>query len=169
MIFLFGIGVEEKTTLITFEIGGVDTGLIIDSGATVNVLDQRCWEQLKKEKIKVVDQNRKPKKKLFAYGNETPLTVVGSFVANIKVKESRVETTAEFFVIKEKGKALLGRKTAMELKVVRLGPECEAEQINSVDIRNLYPNCFEGLGKLKRFPVKTSNKQRCDTSRPSES
>lgn len=94
-----------------------------------------------------------PKKKLLAYGSEKPLTVMGSFVTDASVKEkSKAETTAGFFVIKERGKALLGRETAIELGVLRLGPE-KTETVNLVDVKRQYTKGFEGLGKLKHFQL----------------
>ena len=47
-------------------IGGVPEEMIIDSGASVNVISQASWEQLKKCHIKCVSQQNT--KKLYAYG-----------------------------------------------------------------------------------------------------
>lgn len=45
--FLFGVNAYGTNTALHLEIGGVATNFIIDSGATVHVLDQECWKTLK--------------------------------------------------------------------------------------------------------------------------
>jgi hypothetical protein len=45
-------------------------------------------------------------KKLYAYGSDKPLTVAGSFIADVRVKDKCV--SAEFFVVEEEGQTLLG-------------------------------------------------------------
>ena len=62
-------------------IGGVPEEMIIDSGASVNVISQASWEQLKKCHIKcVLQQNTK---RLYAYRAVSPLEVIGTFTADI--------------------------------------------------------------------------------------
>src|SRR6218665_2080652 len=57
-----------------------------------------------------------------------------------------------FFVIEGKGKSLLGRNTAEQLGVLRVG---FVRGINTgQDILAEYPECFEGIGKLKGFKAK---------------
>ena len=62
------------------------------------------------------------------------------------------ETTAEFSVICNEVRSIMGRKTATELQVPRLGP-----QINAVSTRNIvdkYKACFGGVGKMTDYQVK---------------
>ena len=56
----------------------------MDSGATVNILSRDTWEKLKQRKVKVKTQNKKPNKKLYAYGSTQPVTLMGS-VTNVSV------------------------------------------------------------------------------------
>lgn len=65
--------VNEERIYVT--IGGVQSNMTIDSGAGVNVLDRKEWERLIKcrEKSKSYSTN----KKIFAYGNRTPLKTLG--------------------------------------------------------------------------------------------
>ena len=87
-------------------VGGVVVEMLIDSGASTNVIDKNLWSKLKQEKIKFV--SRKSNKKLYAYGSTQPLNVLGTFSALVRVKGK--ETEAEFVVINGKGVALLERK-----------------------------------------------------------
>lgn len=47
-------------------VGGIPVKTIIDSGTSVNVIDQTPWKALKKQKIQCV--SRKNTKKLYSYG-----------------------------------------------------------------------------------------------------
>ena len=55
---------------------------------------------------------------------------------------------AEFVVIDGSGRPILGRDTAIELKVLRVGPE-----VNTVTEME-YPGLFRGVGKLKDYQAK---------------
>lgn len=63
---------------------------------------------------------------------------------------------AEFFVLEEKGKSLLSKTTAIELGILRLGPEEPGRITHSVrveDLNELYPKLFSGLGQLKHVQL----------------
>ena len=98
-------------------IGGIPVDMLVDSGASTNVIDKNLWTKLKQEKIECV--SKKSNKKLYPYGSKQPLEVLGTFSALKKVGETEVE--AEFVVIDGEGEALLGRETAVQLGVLQLG------------------------------------------------
>ena len=104
------------TGKVAVSVGGVPLEMVIDSGASKNVIDKCLWENLKKKHIKCT--SKRTTKKLYAYGSTTPLTVIRTFTANVNVAGKYV--TTEFTVIEGKGEPLLGRKTAMELGVLKL-------------------------------------------------
>lgn len=85
------------------KVGGVLIPVVIDSGASVNVIDREMWERFKSKKIKC--QSKIAHKKVYSYGNTKPLTVAGTFVTDAKAGERAVE--AEFIVAEEKGKDCL--------------------------------------------------------------
>ena len=81
---------------------------------------------------------------------------MGSFTTDVELctGSTSKKIVAEFFVLEEKGKSLLSRNTAIELGVLRLGP-VEPDTINQVEnLKEKYPKCFGGLGKLKDFQLK---------------
>lgn len=139
-----------KQPTINVNLGGVKTEMIIDSGASCNVIDKVMWEWLKTNKIKC--ESRKTDKHLYSYGSDTPMKVIGSFCALIEVGKEALK--AEFIVVEEKGQALLGRDTAIKLKVLKLGTDVQINVVNEGnDIFVKYSDCFEGLGKLKNFTL----------------
>ena len=76
---------------------------------------------------------------------------MGTFSALTKVTESEVQ--AEFVVIDGEGEALLGRETALQLGVLKLGAPVYTVQSKEV-IMSDYKGVFDGVGKLKDYQVK---------------
>ena len=73
---------RQSSDLITLTVGGVAVPhVLIDSGATCNVMGQQTWEMLKLEGIKC--ESRKSARELFAYGGTEPLPTLGTFSADV--------------------------------------------------------------------------------------
>ena len=133
--------------------GGLTVTMIIDSGASCNVIGRNVWEYLKANKVACT--STKSSKKLYAYGSNQPLQVPGILTAKVSVGES-VLSGVEFVVIEKERHALFGRETAISLGVLKLGAH-----VNSLDgakgeasIFEKFPGCCELIGKLKDFQVK---------------
>ena len=79
------------------------------------------WEDLKEQKIKC--KSEKSDKKLYAYGSDMPLNVLGKFSCNVSLnaKGQSKCVQALFYVVKGNGQSLLGKFTAQELGVLKLG------------------------------------------------
>ena len=60
--------------------------------------------------------------KLFAYEQDKPIEVIGTFVSEIECEVNNKKCLGEFTVIKGVGKTLLGRSTAERLNVLGLDP-----------------------------------------------
>ena len=121
--------------------------VLIDSGASCNVIDQATWEVLKKKSIQ--GESKKSGKKLFAYGQRDPIEVIRTFVSEIVCEISGNSCVDEFTVVKGPGRPLLGKNTAEKLGVLRTTIGSDA------DIREKYREVFlRGAGKLKDFQLK---------------
>ena len=61
-------------------------------------------------------------------------------------------------MIRDRGKSLLGKKTAEQLTILRVGPEettyTVAEERRDSDIREEFADIFTGVGKLKDYKLK---------------
>lgn len=105
---------------------------LIDSGADVNVIGGRDWEQIKSDEsdIKMIDHQQG--RKLRSYATETPLSIHCAFRARVDVVHAaKPSVTADFIVVKEGRQSLLGRTTAGEMKLLQVGFEvnrCSAEK-----------------------------------------
>ena len=111
--YAFGVSDDSNASSdgkIPVKIGGLPVTMIIDSGASCNVIGRNVWQYLKTCRIKCVSS--KASKKLYSYGSNQPLQVAGTFTAEVCVGE-RVLSGVEFVVIENKGQALLGRETAI--------------------------------------------------------
>ncbi|KMQ85024.1 hypothetical protein RF55_16716 [Lasius niger] len=87
---------------------GVPLEVVVDSGASCNVIDEDTWKMCKIKNIKC--DSRKTNKEIFAYAQNSKLELIGEFTSKTKV--GRKEVMADFIVIKGKGKALIGYETA---------------------------------------------------------
>jgi hypothetical protein len=74
-------------------------------------------------------------------------------------------------VIEGTGKPLLGKKTAIQLNVLKIGPQpVISEGVNSVEDDNTfrdrmmktYSECFKGIGKLKDRQLEVNLDLTCD-------
>ena len=133
--------------MITVQVGGVDLKMLIDSGANSNVVDEGTWEQLKAKGVKCESQAASPDKTLYPYASNQPLPVKGSFKCTVAVCDR--STRVEFLVIKGRGMSLLGKVTATELGVLKVGINIAVVTTKAHDLKLQYPEVFEGVGKLK--------------------
>ena len=105
----------NESGVVDLKVGGVAiTSILIDSGATCNIVDKATWEMLKKNGVKCV--SRRTNKKLFTYGQEKPIDALGTFVAEIECENNDRKCEGEFTVIKGTGETLLGRRTVPSQK-----------------------------------------------------
>ena len=128
--------------------------VLIDSGASCNVIDQTTWEVLKKKSVQY--ESKKSSKKLFTYGQKDPIEMIGTFVSEIVCEISGNNCVDRFTVVKGPGRPLLGKNTAEKLGMLRVGPDvCSLTAEGSdADIREKYIEVFTGVGKLKDFQLK---------------
>ncbi|XP_053691045.1 uncharacterized protein K02A2.6-like [Sabethes cyaneus] len=111
---------NKYNTKVNCLVGGVSLEWMIDSGASVNVIGEDTWKQLKQKGCKVSYISNETRKKLMAYGNNK-LDVKGVFKADISVGSTTVHR--EIYVVKGSGANLLGRVTSMDLGVLRIQTE----------------------------------------------
>ena len=117
--YAFSIGTNRKgllnsSAVVDLVVGGVVVKkVLIDSGASCNIVDKQTWEGLKKQGIQC--ESRKESRKLYPYGSTKPLETLGVFKSKIQCGCEEIE--AEFIVIAGKGRTLLGREAAVQLGV----------------------------------------------------
>ena len=65
--------------------GGVDMQILVDSGATKNIVDVTTWEWLKQNRIICESKVEQRHKKLYSYASTTPLQVKCTFSTAVKI------------------------------------------------------------------------------------
>ena len=85
--------------------------MIVDSGATVNIVDHETWERLEVNRIRC--KSEKTNKRLYAYGSVHPLDLRGKFTTNVSVcgpqSEQRGRKGTQSFDNQRSGRSLAGR------------------------------------------------------------
>ena len=149
--YAFTVTGEENSDMITIQVGGVDLKMLIDSGANSNIIDGETWKQLKAKGVRCESQTSPPGKKLYPYASNQPLPVKGSFKCTVGVCDRSAR--AEFLVIEGRGVSLLGKTTATELGVLKIGVDVAMVTVKADNLKQHYPEVFEGVGKLKNKQI----------------
>ncbi|XP_055615582.1 uncharacterized protein K02A2.6-like [Toxorhynchites rutilus septentrionalis] len=131
----------NESNVLTCGIGGVDVDMLIDSGADANLISNVAWSKLKEERVKLISSTKGSTRILKAYGNNDPLKILGTFVAEIEVGEKKMQ--AEFLVVEGGQRCLLGDTTAKSLGILKVGLN-----INQVDDA---PLPFSTIKDVKAF------------------
>ena len=107
---------------------------MIDTGASINVMDENAFSKLQSHNKRNQVKLRKPKTKIYAYGSTTPLPVLGTFTT---VVESRRRVTfAMFYVVQAANGSLLSCATAQELDLIRLNVSSINTKVNNLPSKN---------------------------------
>ncbi|KAL8584615.1 hypothetical protein ACOMHN_002344 [Nucella lapillus] len=136
---------EDSLTLI---IEDEPVRMIIDSGASCNVINTATATKLKRQGLEFEKCHRV----IHPYRSK-PIIAKQSLTAEIKVA-GRKPTTAEFLVIQGNQPPILGKQTATTLGVLHIGPDIPVK-VNHIQQSDLdrYPGITEGIGKLKNMNV----------------
>ena len=144
---------ESNTLPLMIENELVD--VIIDSGATCNLMSEQVFDKVSQGKLELLNTDRK----VYAYASQEPLMLSGKCMLNIGVPHTQTSFKTEFFVMLGYADTLLGRSSSEELGVLKVGVSVNAcESRNSTDkkaaLKTKYAKVFTGLGKLKKFQLK---------------
>ena len=112
------------------KINNVNFPFMIDTGASINVIDENAFSKLQSHTVRHKVKLKQPKTKIYAYGSTTPLNALGTFTT---VVESRRRITfAMFYVLKAGNGSLLSCKTAQELDIIRLNVSSIDTKVNKL-------------------------------------
>jgi hypothetical protein len=112
--YVYAVSQETRyKTHATVKINAQDVLFLVDTGATVDIIDSTTYAKLKRKSAL-----RKSSTKIYAYGFQTPLLLNGQFHATLESKKRY--TVSQIYVIDGTGGNLLGAKTAQDLALVQL-------------------------------------------------
>lgn len=113
---LYAYAVDNKTspkTRTTVCVNSVNIDFIVDTGATVDVIDSKTYDRLK-SRVEL----SKSTTKIFAYGSDKPLPLKGQFQATLE--SNKRYTVSLVYVVDGNAGNLLSAKTAQDLALIQL-------------------------------------------------
>jgi len=116
---------------------------LVDSCSSCNVMSQGTAAKLGVDLKPCV-------KRLYPFGTDTTIPVVGSFDCEIVYGDQSVYT--EFVVVEKACSTLLGKESAIDLGILSLHFVNSVQ--NETDYVKKYPKMFKGVGKLNNFKLK---------------
>jgi hypothetical protein len=143
----------ERRPVRTVKIDNKDINVLIDTGATANIMDEEAYRKIspgqqKLKKAKTIMQPYHTDK------NPTPpLCIVGKFDAVIESKTRIVSATFYLVEGKTKTEPLLSYKTAQELGMFTVANTVETEPSTVEELLGKFSDTFEGIGKMKGVKV----------------
>ena len=127
----------------TLTLNGIKSEILLDTGASVNILDECTYEHIGKPAL-----TKHVKPKLYPYGGGKPLNVIGKCVVTIETK-SMIDCH-DFYVVKGHHGSLIGFDTANQLKLIQIN---NLNASHSEQLKQKYPGIDVGIGKLKNTTV----------------
>ena len=125
----------------TVKLNDVSTKLLIDSGSSVNILDEFDYGKI--GKLLLSKQCSKGKHNTVWWGES--IKVIGT--CDIKLETGKAYDVATFYVVKGRSGSLMGYPTASQLNIMKFTSRGEK-------VENEFPHLFQGIGKLKGVQVK---------------
>ena len=124
--------VKQSLPQVSLKLNNVDTSLLIDTGSTVNIIDEETHQKIGKPTLQKIKEPN-----LYPYGTNNPLCILGQCELLIETKHEI--QCHKFFVTKGNHGSLMGYQTAQALNLVKI-----LQNIN--DPTSTYPNLFKGIG-----------------------
>ena len=130
----------RKSPMTAILINNINAKMMIDTGATVNVMDEATYTHIRKPTLM---RHRGPR--IMPYGGGTSLNALG--VCDVTIESKSVIQCHRFHVIKGPHGSQIGFIAAQEL-----GPVNIVNKISS-NWENTHPGLTRGIGKLKDVHV----------------
>ena len=140
---VYVLGVDRHNTTL-FKVGSADISLLIDSGASCNILNGSDSTILKDHGVKFLSCNRTLKPYM-----SPAIKVTQKLITTIKHENQEIE--AEFLVTNGNQPSLLGKSTALKLGVLHVVDQVIEKGLSSP--LDLFPGITKGVGKLKNHTV----------------
>ena len=123
--------VKQSLPQVSLKLNNVDTSLLIDTGSTVNIIDEETHQKIGKPTLQKIKEPN-----LYPYGTSNPLRILGQCELLIETKH-KIQCH-KFFVTKGNHGSLMGYQTAQALNLVKI-----LQNIN--DPTSTYPNLSKAL------------------------
>ena len=153
--YVYTINYQEnkKPPMCQLQINGKAVEMMIDSGASVNLLDETTFQRINSSG----NGNLRPTHtKIYSYGCETPLPLLGTFTATVKFNNA--STFVPLLVVKGRNGNLLSYHTAQKLGLITVSVNTatitDRDTNNSESLKEQFKSLFRGIGKVPNKEVK---------------
>ena len=157
--YVFTVSSGEKLESLELRINDKIINVIVDSGASCNLMSERVFHSIrgKKRLLARCDKN------VYAYTHSQPLELKESCMLTVTVRQTNRSTIAEFYIVPGHAATLPDRKTSEILAIVKVGTNVNncntsTDNVQLLDkkaaLRVKFLKVFEGLGKLKGYQLK---------------
>ena len=141
---------KSKVPTVTVKINNVETEMIVDTGASTDILDENTFRQINRDNDIVLQPTTK---RLFAYGSTSQLPTLGQFNGKISFEDNR--QSVPIHVLQGSHGSLLSYKTATALGILNVQVRHVRDHAQVQDkLSAKFPNLFQGIGQLKDVEVK---------------
>ncbi|CAB4016472.1 Retrovirus-related Pol poly from transposon, partial [Paramuricea clavata] len=139
---------HANTAKVKVKVGGASFMMTLDTGATINVIDEQTFSKMDGVKLKQTNT------KAFPYNTTQPVKFLGNFEAVVETRKRL--SVAMFYVVKGQNSGnLLSLATAQDLGLITLHLNHVTTKDDNLDkILGKHTKVFHGLGKLKGETVK---------------
>ena len=122
--------------------------MMVDSGASFDLINEKTFRELYKEKAP-----EKNKRRIFSYGSLTPLPLLGTVKAEISANANSTQTTLH--IVKGASGNLLGFNTAKQLGVLKIVNQVKTDETRFQPLTNKeFESLFGGISKVKGTVIK---------------
>jgi hypothetical protein len=155
----------EDDCNILCKIGNTHVTMLIDSGCNLNMIAEKTWEKISMENPNIPDIVKNVNATFKAYASSEDLNIKGKFDARLSLQNGNSEI-ATFYVVSDGKQSLLGKISAMNLGVLRVGLDiCNVNQdspfpkIKNVKIQlKIDPNVRPVVQPYRRIPIALEEK-----------
>lgn len=121
MLYFFQSIENDIQCFVVCIVAGCEVKFLIDSGSPINTITELDFERIKALSGRIYKVRSKCDREYRSYAGSAPLSVIKVFEAFIQVDFQRPKIFAQFFVIANGSKSLLSKRTAEELKLLKIG------------------------------------------------
>ena len=143
-------GNANEGNVLKLKIGDKIINIIIDSGASCNLISEQIFNQIAGGKVDLSACD----KKVFAYAATKPIELKGKCSLNVCVPQTQKSLLLDFYVTSGKAPTLLGRKASEMLGLLKAGVLLQVTEDRRTALKAKFPKVFSGLGKLKGYQLK---------------
>ena len=144
---------NKKPPICQLQINGKTVEMMIDSGASVNLLDETTFQRINSHGSESLQPAHT---KIYSYGSKTPLPLLGTLTASVKY--SNASTSAQLIVVKGKNGNLFSYHTAQKLGLIAVSISTATVAERNKDdpefLKEEFKSLFGGIGKVPNKEVK---------------